>query len=185
MSDSTNRTDLERFRLPGDYWLMIPSWHDLDDHQIVVYDIVEMLQLQHTGRTLEGHPSKDLRPEAWGTIRFSARKAARWVEKGRLLKIRLKEYIKPVVGNGEVLTLSVRYSEPEEWQSILTLDEWQWIASVCQVSELYKQQIEAESENQQIEFEPTKPKIKSKRRQKLEKQRRREHRNRLRELNDA
>lgn len=70
------------------YRLMIPSWHDINDNVIVVYDVEAMLALRHSDKDLTGHPSKDLPPETWGTIPFPARKAARWAAKNRLLKVR-------------------------------------------------------------------------------------------------
>jgi len=118
--------------LIGDnYLLMIPEITPGVDDRIVLYAVDSMLALRESAnQSLVGHPSIDLEAaDAWGEVKFSARKIAGWLSKDRLVKARLN------TGG----SIRITYAEPREWRRYLSDEDIHWLSMLSESSALYVQ----------------------------------------------
>lgn len=162
--------DPKDYLLKDGYILFVPSFDlESDPRRVLLYDVVEILELRHADERLTGHPDVDLPEWAWGGIDFPAHRVRRWVEKNRLVKAKPK---KSMTG------WRVTYCEPSEWQQVLSEEEWAWIISVCQVSHLYAEELVQQAEVKQVQ-EPVPKKTKNRGKHLKAKDRRRAQRRML------
>jgi len=131
---------------------MLPGFVEGELHKVVLYDIGSVLDLQKTDKLLEGHPSADLPDYAWGTLDYPVHRVRRWLNKDRLIKLKLNP-------GGSI---HCTYSEPKEWQKYITNEQYQWLCQVCEVSQIYCE----EAALKQVKVE-VKSKKKKKRRKNL------------------
>jgi hypothetical protein len=151
-------------KLDDGYLLMLPGFVDGEENKIILYEVQSMLDLQQSGEMLVGHPSEDLPAIAWGAVEYPVRRVLRWVGKNRLVKARLN-------AGG---TIRVTFSEPGEWQRLITPEQWQWLVQVCEVSAVYTEGIQTKIEPQPTPIKTKaqhkkRPKVKAKIRRKMSK----------------
>lgn len=153
--------------ISDNYILMLPGFVEGETRKVVLYEVQSLLELQQADKLLEGHPSVDLPDYAWGTLDCSVYRVRRWLDRDRLVKLKANP-------GGSI---RMTYCEPKEWRKYITEDQWQWICQVCEVSQIYCDELIKPAEP----VEPEPPTEKAKKKKLKTKDRRKRQKNKFAE----